>query len=109
MNGYDLQPSQAGLPLIRVSREHVAEAGKYIDSTWDRLAPKVQIRRKFTDALFNEAYQGFSTLNATLNGLAAFAFLIAIMGCPASPFTSPPAGGARSASARPWAPLCVAS
>jgi putative ABC transport system permease protein len=79
-NVYDLQPTQAGFPLIRVSREHVARAMKYIDSTWDTLAPKVQIRRKFTDALFNDAYQGFSTVNATLNGLSAFAFLIAIMG-----------------------------
>ena len=79
-NAYDLQPSQAGLPLIRISREHVTEAVKYIDSTWDRLAPKVQIRRKFSDALFDDAYRGFSTINSTLNGLSAFAFLIAIMG-----------------------------
>src|SRR6185312_15547628 len=79
-NAYDLQPSQAGLPLFRISREHVTEAVKYIDSTWDRLAPKVQIRRKFSDALFDDAYRGFSTINSTLNGLSAFAFLIAIMG-----------------------------
>ncbi len=79
-NVYDLAPKRAGFPLIRVSREHIPEAVKYIDSTWDRLAPKVQIRRRFTDALFSEAYQGFSTMNSTLNGLSAFAFLIAIMG-----------------------------
>jgi len=40
----------------------------------------VQIRRKFADALFDDAYRGFSTINSTLNGLSAFAFLIAIMG-----------------------------
>jgi putative ABC transport system permease protein len=53
---------------------------KYIDTTWDRLAPKVQIRREFMDALFDDAYRNFSRINSTLNGLSAFAFLIAIMG-----------------------------
>ena len=79
-NFYALAPPLAGVPLIRISREHVPEGVKYIDSTWDGLAPKVQIRREFMDALFNEAYRNFSNITSTLNGLAAFAFLIAVMG-----------------------------
>ena len=53
---------------------------KYLDGTWDELAPKIQIRREFMDALFDSAYRNYSKIHATLNGLAAFAFLIAVMG-----------------------------
>jgi putative ABC transport system permease protein len=77
---YGLWPSQAGVPLIRISREHVLEAVKYIDNTWDGLAPKAQIRRVFMDALFDDAYRSYSRINSTLNGLSVFAFLIAVMG-----------------------------
>jgi putative ABC transport system permease protein len=77
---YGLWPSQAGVPIVRVSRQHVLEAVKHIDSTWDGLAPKVQIRRAFMDALFDDAYRSYSRINSTLNGLSVFAFLIAVMG-----------------------------
>jgi putative ABC transport system permease protein len=77
---YALWPTQAGVPLIRISPEHVSEAARYIDETWDDLAPKVQIRREFMDALFDSAYQNYSRINSTLNLLCAFAFLIAVMG-----------------------------
>jgi putative ABC transport system permease protein len=58
----------------------VADAVKYLDDTWDRLAPKIQIRREFMDVLFNYAYSNYSRVNSTLNYLSAFAFVIAIMG-----------------------------
>ncbi|MET0660474.1 MAG: ABC transporter permease [Steroidobacteraceae bacterium] len=77
---YALSPSLAGVPLIRVSGERVPEAVRAIDSTWDRLAPKVQIRRQFMDELFDIAYRNYARINSTLNGLCAFAFLIAVMG-----------------------------
>jgi putative ABC transport system permease protein len=70
----------SGVPVIRVSRAHVAEAMKYIDSTWDRLSPKVQIRREFMDTLFDAAYRNYSRINLALNALSVFAFLIAVMG-----------------------------
>ena len=79
-NVYDLSPQRAGTPLIRISREHIPATVKYIDSVWDRLAPQAQIRREFMDTLFDEAYRNLSRINSTLNGLSAFAFLIAIMG-----------------------------
>ena len=77
---YALWPGRAAVPLIRISGSHVLEAVKHIDSTWESLAPKVQIRRAFMDALFDHAYGSYARINATLNGLSVFAFLIAIMG-----------------------------
>lgn len=77
---YALWPERAGVPLIRVSQEHVIDAVRHIDNTWNSLAPKVQIRREFMDALFESAYRHYSRINLTLNSLSAFAFLIAIMG-----------------------------
>ena len=77
---YALSPEEAGVPLIRTSPQHVAEAVKYIDDTWDRLAPKIQIRREFMDVLFDYAYWSYSRVSSTLNDLSAFAFVIAIMG-----------------------------
>jgi putative ABC transport system permease protein len=77
---YVLSPEQAGVPLIRISPDHVLEAVRSIDNTWDSLAPKVQIRREFMDALFETAYRDYSRINSALNGLSAFAFLIAVMG-----------------------------
>jgi putative ABC transport system permease protein len=79
-NAYALAPQLAGLTLIRLSREHVAEAMRHIDSTWNSVSPKVQIRREFMDALFYGAYRNYATINSVLNGLAAFAFLIAVLG-----------------------------
>jgi putative ABC transport system permease protein len=79
-NVYQLSPQGAGVPVIRISAEHIAAAVKYIDSAWDSLAPKVQIRREFMDTLFGEAYENFSRINSALNGLSAFAFFIAVMG-----------------------------
>ncbi len=79
-NAYALAPLAAGIPLVRISRQNVPAAVEYIDRTWDSLAPKVQIRRAFMDAMFDLAYQSYATTNAVLNGLAVFAFFIAVMG-----------------------------
>jgi putative ABC transport system permease protein len=79
-DAYALWPERAGVPLIRVSQEHVLDAVRHIDNTWNSLALKVQIRREFMDVLFESAYRNYSRINSMLNGLSAFAFLIAIMG-----------------------------
>ncbi len=79
-NFYLLMPGLAGVPLVRVAREHVADAVKRIDGTWDKLLPKVQIRREFMDSLFENEYRSYARINATLNGLSVFAFVIAVMG-----------------------------
>jgi len=79
-NIYMLSPILSEVPLIRISREHVPQTMKYIDATWDRIAPKLLIKREFMDALFESAYLGYARINAMLNGLCIFAFLIAVMG-----------------------------
>src|SRR5262249_37477185 len=79
-NAYALSPGAAGIPIVRVSRQNVPAAVKYIDSAWDSLAPKLQIRRDFMDTMFDAAYQSYATTNAVLTGLAGFAFFIAVMG-----------------------------
>jgi putative ABC transport system permease protein len=67
---YGLAPMAAG----------VTEAVRHIDATWNQLAPKIQVRREFMDTLFESAFQTYSRINSTLNGLSSFAFVIAIMG-----------------------------
>jgi putative ABC transport system permease protein len=79
-NMYGLSHSFAGLPLIRISKQDVPATVKYIDSVWERLAPKSPMRREFMDSLFNDAYQLFSAINLTLNALVVLAFSIAVMG-----------------------------
>ena len=107
---YGLLPSQAGVPLIRISREHVLEAVKHIDNTWNGLAPKAQIQRAFMDALFDDAYRNYSRINSTLKGLSVFAFLIAVMGLCGLAIHVTTAAGERSASVKPWVlPLAASS
>jgi putative ABC transport system permease protein len=79
-NMYGLSRALAGLPLVRISKEDVPATVKHIDGVWQTLAPKSPMRREFMDALFNDAYQVFSTINLTLNALVVFAFFIAVMG-----------------------------
>ena len=79
-NMYVRSAFSINVPLVRVSRTDVPGALAYIDSVWKQLVPKVPLRRQFLDDLFNAAYQTYSTVGRVLTGLAAFAFLIAVMG-----------------------------
>jgi putative ABC transport system permease protein len=79
-NVYVLSPPAAGVPVIRVARENIPAALKHVDAVWERLAPKVPLNRVFADELFNRAYEQFARYSKILEGLAALAFLIAMMG-----------------------------
>jgi putative ABC transport system permease protein len=79
-NIYVRSPFSINVPLVRVSRTDIPGALAHIDSVWKRLVPKVPLRRQFLDELFNTAYATYSTVSRVLTGLAAFAFLIAVMG-----------------------------
>jgi putative ABC transport system permease protein len=79
-NMYGLMPNMAGITLVRISRQDVKAALQHIDATWESLVPKAPLRRSFTDALFEEAYNAFAAVSAILSGLASFAFFIAVMG-----------------------------
>ena len=75
-----LQPKQAPVTLVRVSRRNVAAALAHIDAVWDEFAPTVPIKRRFMDELFNQSYQLFSLFNLIFAGLAAFAMVISCIG-----------------------------
>jgi putative ABC transport system permease protein len=79
-NVYVLSGFGTNIPLVRISRADIPAALAHIDSVWKQLVPKVPLRRHFLDELFNQAYETYSTVSAVLTGLAAMAFVIAVMG-----------------------------
>lgn len=79
-NMYVRSAFSINVPLVRVSRADVPGALAHIDAVWKQLVPKVPLRRQFLDELFNAAYETYSTVGRVLTGLAAFAFVIAVMG-----------------------------
>jgi putative ABC transport system permease protein len=79
-NMYVRSALSVNVPLVRVSRTDIPGALAHIDAVWKQLVPKVPLRRQFLDDLFNAAYETYSTVGRVLTGLAAFAFVIAVMG-----------------------------
>jgi putative ABC transport system permease protein len=77
---YQLAPTVARTPLIRIDRQNVAAGLAEIDAVWDRLAPNVALKRRFLDEQFEVNYQVFQWLTNAFGGLAAFAFVIGAMG-----------------------------
>jgi putative ABC transport system permease protein len=79
-NLYLLSPRSASVPLIRIPRDHIPGALARIDTVWKELSPKVPLRRRFMDELFNSAYETYATLSGLLSSLSVCAFVIAIAG-----------------------------
>jgi putative ABC transport system permease protein len=79
-NMYLLSPDDARVPAIRVARNDIKNAIAHIEAVWEQLAPRAPLGRQFTDELFGQAYENFSTVSNVLAGLAGFAFVIALMG-----------------------------
>ena len=79
-NMYVVNSEGASVPYVRVARDDIPAALAHIDAVWKTLAPKVPMRRSFSDELFNEAYELYATMSSIVTGLSAFAFVIAIMG-----------------------------
>lgn len=79
-NLYVLSTAAAGVPVIRVARDGVAAGLAHIEAVWERLVPRVPLQRTFADELFNMAYAQFAQDSTIMAALAAFAFLIAVMG-----------------------------
>ena len=79
-NLYAVSPPMAGIPLVRISKEDVPGAVKYINGVWDTFAPKASPRLEFMDNLFSLEYSRYQTINRVLTALAMFAFFIAVMG-----------------------------
>ena len=79
-NFYALSPMGVATPLVRISKDDIPGALAHIDAVWKQLVPKAPGRHYFMDELFNQAYGTYGTISAVLTGLAAFAFVIAVMG-----------------------------
>jgi putative ABC transport system permease protein len=79
-NLYLLMPASAGYTVVRIEPSHVREALAHIESAWRGIAPHLPFQWRFTDDLFNQAYQTYSTISAVATGITAFAFVIALMG-----------------------------
>jgi putative ABC transport system permease protein len=81
-NFYEQASARTATPytLIRISRADIPAALADIDALWNRLSPDIPIKRRFADEIFNESYQLLESIYEIFNGLAFFAFFIAIMG-----------------------------
>lgn len=79
-NMYVVSSEGASVPYIRIARNDMPAALAHIEAVWKTLAPKVPMRRAFSEELFNIAYQDYGTLSNVVTGLSAFAFVIAMMG-----------------------------
>lgn len=77
---YELSPSRAVFPVIRVSKSDIVAALQHLDSVWNELSPDVPQRRQFIDALFDQAYERLLGYNRLVAALAVLGSAIALMG-----------------------------
>ena len=66
--------------IARIKASDIPGARKAIQETWDKLAPDVALDLTFMDTLFDQSYQMFGRVNQVFIGLAAFAFVISVIG-----------------------------
>jgi putative ABC transport system permease protein len=79
-NVFFLVPAMAATPLVRIDRSNVAAALSEIDGVWNRLQPRIAIKRRFADELLGEALATFEVVNRVLGGVAMLALVIAVLG-----------------------------
>lgn len=79
-NLFLLMPTLVNYPIVRLDPQHVQAALADIDATWKLLAPQTPLELRFTDELFAQTYATFSAVGSVATGLAAFAFVISLMG-----------------------------
>jgi putative ABC transport system permease protein len=80
-NSYMLRDGAGMQNLIaRLSAEDIAGGLAAAEAVWRRLAPQAPIQRRFMDDLFEENFETYARVNQVFIGLAAFAFLISVIG-----------------------------
>jgi putative ABC transport system permease protein len=79
-NVYTLQPTNATIPVVRISKSDVAGALASIAATWNTLVPNVPLRYRFMDELFEQAHAPFRQISRFVVTLTALAFVIATAG-----------------------------
>jgi putative ABC transport system permease protein len=80
-NAYTLRAGTAMQNVIvRLSADDVAGGVAAVEAVWRRLAPQAPFQRRFMDELFEENFATYARVNLVFVGLAAFAFLISVIG-----------------------------
>jgi putative ABC transport system permease protein len=80
-NSYLLRAGTGMQNLVaRLSADDIAGGLAAAEAVWRRLAPQAPIQRRFVDDLFEENFETYARVNQVFVGLAAFAFLISVVG-----------------------------
>ena len=79
-NLYELQPSTATLPIVRIAAGEAAAALKEIETVWSALAPSVALKMEFADQTLNRAYAYFGMVTSVFLGVAMLALAISVLG-----------------------------
>ena len=66
--------------IVRLSADDIAGGVAAAEAVWRRLAPQAPFQRRFMDELFDENFETYARVNQVFVGLAAFAFLISVIG-----------------------------
>jgi putative ABC transport system permease protein len=66
--------------IVRLAADDIAGGVAAAEAVWRRLAPQAPFQRRFMDELFNENFETYARVNQVFTGLAAFAFVISVIG-----------------------------
>jgi len=66
--------------IVRLAADDVGGGVAAAEAVWRRLAPQIPFQRRFMDEMFNENFKTYARVNQVFGGLAAFAFLISLVG-----------------------------
>jgi putative ABC transport system permease protein len=77
---YVLSPQRAFIPSIRISKADVPAALAEIDAVWNKLAPKVPMKRQFADEVWNSLYQYLGMLTTGFAAIASLAIANSLLG-----------------------------
>jgi putative ABC transport system permease protein len=66
--------------IVRLSADDIAGGVAGAEAIWRRLSPQAPFQRRFMDELFEENFETYARVNQVFVGLAAFAFLISVIG-----------------------------
>jgi putative ABC transport system permease protein len=66
--------------IVRLSADDIAGGLAGAEAIWRRLSPQAPFQRRFMDEMFEENFATYARVNQVFVGLAAFAFLISVIG-----------------------------
>ncbi|MFC1726612.1 ABC transporter permease [candidate division KSB1 bacterium] len=75
-----LKPGDFDLALIRIAGTDISENLKFIEETWNKVAPNYPFEYSFLDESFNRLYRGEQRMGTLSNFFSILAILIACLG-----------------------------